>query len=107
VNKYAGMLYFGLILFPDKVKPNCSQDVVAVTPGASGGDDIRTLLTAALDTNKRVLPVRPVRHEHRHGHGGGRRTCSRTPAKGRDTFALLLTDGVQSDSCGGAAQGRS
>ena len=103
VNKYAGMLYFGLILFPDKVKPNCSQDVVAVTPGASGGDDIRTLLTAALDTNSEYYPSGPCVTNIDTAMAAAANVFA-DAGKGRDTFALLLTDGVQSDSCGGAAQ---
>lgn len=56
---YAGLLRWGLIMFPDTLAPNCGQTEYPVPLGPGTEPAIQSLLTAALDTTNKWYPDGP------------------------------------------------
>jgi hypothetical protein len=91
---YVGQIRFGLILFPDTVTPQCQQDVPAAAVGDGNESAIQTLLTAALDTTDANYPDGPCVTNI----DTAMEQAALEPAfsdMGRDSYALLITDGKQ------------
>jgi hypothetical protein len=94
---YEGQLRFGLIMFPDKVPGQCAQDAVDVPVGPDNEAVVRDAIAATNPNGPCVTPIdRGV---------GAVATDPAFPAmrddSGRRSFAVLISDGVQSGLCGG------
>jgi hypothetical protein len=95
---FTGKIRFGLGLFPDLVDPNCGQDKMII-PVAPGNEmPIQTLLTNALKAADPYYPDGPCVTNI----DTAMTQATTEPAfkdVTRDSYALLITDGMQSGSC--------
>jgi hypothetical protein len=101
IENYRGRLRFGLVLFPDTEKPNCDQQVTHVPLGASKEDTIRDLLVAALDPGHDLFPDGPCVTNI--DTAVSRASAEISSSGNGEGNILLVTDGVQSEGCGGDA----
>ncbi|MBI5528172.1 MAG: VWA domain-containing protein [Deltaproteobacteria bacterium] len=101
VENYRGRLRFGLILFPDTEKPNCDQQVTHAALGDANEDAVKNLLQAALDPADGLFPDGPCVTNI--DTAMSRASLEMSTPDGRSGFVLLVTDGVQSEGCGGDA----
>ena len=97
---YAAKIRFGLTLFPDRVAPDCGQDMIPI-PVAPGTEmAIQTLLTNALSNADKYWPSNPCVTNIE----TGMKQASTEPAfddTTRDGYAVLITDGKE--TCGSDA----
>ncbi len=92
--QYAGMIRFGLILFPDSTAPSCGQSDVAVPVGDGAEVQIGQMLTAALDAADPFWPDGPcVTNIDTAMEQASREPVFADPTATR--FAMLVTDGQQ------------
>ncbi|RMH44368.1 MAG: VWA domain-containing protein [Deltaproteobacteria bacterium] len=95
---YAGQLRFGLIMFPDEDGANCVQDGPIYVPV---GDDTGAAVVAALEATQPTGPC-VTNIDTAVAQVSADPAFDGTPdPSGRRGFALLITDGKQSGSCGG------
>lgn len=95
---FDGEIRFGLTLFPDKVTPDCKQDVIPIPVDPAAGPAMQTLLTAALDNTDKYFPKGPCVTNI----DTAMQQAATEPAfldTDRQSFALLITDGKQSSGC--------
>jgi hypothetical protein len=95
---FDGDIRFGLTLFPDKVTPDCKQDLIPIPVDPAAGPAIQTLLTAALDNTDALFPKGPCVTNI----DTAMEQAASEPAfldMDRQSFALLITDGKQSSGC--------
>lgn len=92
---YKDKIHFGLILFPDTVKPNCEQDGGPIIPIKSGAEaQIQSLLTKALSNTDPYFPKNPCVTNI----DTAMEQAATEPElfkKNRKSFVLLMTDGAQ------------
>lgn len=92
---------FGMTLFPDKVGDACSQGSIPVPVGPNGAKMVRQKLNAALDPSEMLFPSGPCSTNI---DTGLLQASTQEPAlmdKSRPSSVVLVTDGVQSNDCGG------
>jgi MYXO-CTERM domain-containing protein len=95
---FAGQLRFGLIMFPDESGDSCTQDGgIYVLTGAGNEQDVRDSIAATKPDGPCVTNIDTAIGQ-----------VSQDPAfagsaapDGRRSFVVLITDGKQSNSCGG------
>jgi von Willebrand factor type A domain len=94
---YAGQIRFGLTLFPDLDANKCGQGVIPVPVGANKEKTIQMMLDAALVKTDPYYPDNPCVTNI----DSAMQQAATEPSlgeAGRESYALLLTDGAQS-SC--------
>lgn len=97
---YAGLLRWGLIMFPDITKPNCGQTDYPVPLGDGNEQAIQDLLTAALVTDDAWFPDGPCVTNI----DTAMKQAATDPGLGdatRQSYVLLLTDGAQAGCTAG------
>jgi hypothetical protein len=98
VTEYNSKLLFGLTLFPDSEKPNCTQAKYLMPPKAGNETAIEQLLTAAHGANNPDRPGNPC-------VTNGAQTMKQASAepslddKTRQSFFVLVTDGLTQQGC--------
>ena len=101
---YKDQIRFGLSMFPDLQGESCLQDgPIAVPVGPAKEAAIQDVLTQALNVNHKFFPDGPCVTNI----DTAMSQAALEPAfavKDRQSFALLVTDGKQSGSCGGDAK---
>jgi len=92
---------FGMTLFPDKVGDACTQGQIPVPVGPNGAKSIRQKLTVALNPQEMLFPSGPCSTNI---DTGVLQASTQEPAfadKSRPSSVVLVTDGIQSNDCGG------
>jgi hypothetical protein len=98
---YTGKIRFGLTMFPDLVAPNCEQDAIPVPVAPGTEATISTMLGNALVNNDPYFPNGPCVTNI----DTAMQQAATEPAftdPDRDSYALLITDGKQSNGCSAA-----
>ncbi|MEZ4299970.1 MAG: VWA domain-containing protein [Polyangiaceae bacterium] len=98
---FQGKIRFGLSLFPDLVAPNCGQSDSVIPVAADTEMAISDLLGKALAANDPYFPDGPcVTNIDTAMEAAAKEPAFLDPE--RDSYALLITDGKQSNSCADA-----
>src|SRR5262249_46792337 len=91
---FKGKIRFGLAMFPDRITPSCDQGAIPIPVGPGKETMIQSLLNASLMTTDTNYPngpcVTPI--------DAGMHQASTEPAlmdKARQSYVLLITDGMQ------------
>ncbi len=99
---FKGQIRFGLTLFPDRQGDNCTQGTIPV-PVADGNEQaIQDLMTASLKAADPNFPDGPCVTNIDTAVLQGSTEPSFNDM-GRDSYMVLITDGMQSSGCGGNA----
>lgn len=100
---FNGKIRFGLTMFPDLVAPDCQQDAIPIPVGPGKEMEVQTLLNAALAKADKYFPDEPCVTNI----DTAITQAATEPAfndKDRDSYVVLVSDGKQSNSCGGNAK---
>ena len=95
---YNTKIRFGLSLFPDLVAPSCEQDTIAIPVAPATEMSIQELLNAALIGNDPYYPDGPCVTNIDTAMLQATTEAAFADVT-RDSYALLLTDGKQSNGC--------
>lgn len=98
---FNGKIRFGLTMFPDLVAPQCEQDAIPIPVAPGNETAISDLLGAALANNDQYFPNGPCVTNI----DTAMLQATTEPAfldMERDSYALLITDGKQSNGCSAA-----
>jgi len=98
---FSGKIRFGLTMFPDLVTPSCEQDAIPIPVGPGNETAISTMLGDALMNNDPYFPDGPCVTNI----DTAMQQAATEPAfldMDRDSYALLITDGKQSNGCSAA-----
>jgi hypothetical protein len=100
---FNGKIRFGLTMFPDLVTPDCQQDAIPIPVGPGKEMEVQTLLNAALAKADKYFPDGPCVTNI----DTAITQAATEPAfndQDRDSYVVLVSDGKQSNSCGGNAK---
>lgn len=97
---FVGQIRFGITLFPDRVTPNCQQDVIPVPVGVGNEMAIQMMMTNGLKAADPLFPDGPCVTNIQTGMS----QAATEPAfldPDRASYAVLITDGKE--TCGSDA----
>lgn len=100
---FNGKIRFGLTMFPDLVAPDCQQDAIPIPVGPGKEMEVQALLNAALAKADKYFPDGPCVTNI----DTAITQAATEPAfndQDRDSYVVLVSDGKQSNSCGGNAK---
>jgi hypothetical protein len=102
LGQYASDIRWGLTLFPDTTGQTCQQDAIPIPIGDGNAPAISTLLSNALVTTDPLYPDGPCVTNIDTGVTQAATDPALTDTT-RKNFVMLVTDGAQSNDCGGNA----